>query len=124
MGLLGYIILLLICAQLLRQLGWRGAPVFVAVCAVMLLVEAGRGFFDIFSSLEGMFSGAGFSDALGAAIRIVGIGYLFGICADVCRELGENTLAKITEVVGRAEILIVIMPFLEEIIGMGSELIS
>lgn len=115
--------MLLICAQLLRTLGWRGAPVFVSVCAVIILAETGSVFFEIFASVENMFSGAELSYALAAAMKILGIGYLFGICSDVCRELGESTLAKVTEVVGRAEILMVILPFFEEIIEKGAELL-
>ena len=82
---------------------------FVSVCAVIILAETGSVFFGIFASVENMFSGAELSYALAAAMKILGIGYLFGICSDVCRELGESTLAKVTEVVGRAESLMVIL---------------
>jgi stage III sporulation protein AD len=90
----------------------------------MILLEAGRGFFGIFRSVENIFQSVGFSEGAGAAIKILGLGYLFGICADVCRELGENSIAKAVEVAGRAEILMVVIPFLEEIIEMGAELLS
>ena len=43
----------------------------------------------------------------------------FSSAADVCRELGENGIAKVTEVVGRVEIMAVVMPYFEEIIKLG-----
>jgi stage III sporulation protein AD len=123
LNLFGAGLLLAVCAFVLRSLGWRGAPVFAAVCLAVIVAEASRllgGVFDIINSMIG--SGAAVS--IGAGIKIIGLGYLFGICSDICRELGENGVAKAVEVAGRVEIILVALPFLEEIVKIGVELIG
>ena len=67
---------------------------------------------------------AGVSEPLSAAVKILGIGYLFGMCADVCRELGEGGAAKAVETVGRVEIIAVVIPYFKEIVSVGAELLG
>ena len=93
---------------MLKNLGWRGAPVFAALSLVVLL-----------SSLPSRIEGAlavselAFAGEAGAAIsKIVGIGYLFGICSEICRELGESSVATGLVIAGRLEMLGVCMPYL------------
>ena len=122
--LVGFALILGICAFLLRNFGWRGAPVFAAVAAVMFISEAESTLTYIFSSVKKVGLEADIEDALGAAIKGLGIGYLFGICSDICRELGESGIAKATEAVGRVEIIAVVIPYFEEIIKVGVGLVG
>ncbi len=120
----GAAMLLAVSALLLRNFGWRGAPVFAVLCIVVLLAESALGFEKIFSSLTNIAESANISEAAAAALKITGIGYLFGICADVVRELGETGMAKVVEIVGRVEIIAVIFPFFEDILRVGVELMG
>jgi len=98
--------------------------VFAAVAAVVIIFESGENLGYIFGSVKSIGAGAGISESVSAAIKVLGIGYLFGICADLCRELGEAGIAKACEVVGRVEIIAVVIPYFEEIIKVGVELIG
>ena len=122
--LVGVALLLTVTAFLLRQLGWRGAPVFAVICAVLLLLEMADSLARIFSSVTLAGEAGGVSEPLGAALKTLGAGYLFGISADVCRELGESGIAKAVEVVGRVEIIAIVIPYFERIIEVGIELIG
>ena len=122
--LIGVALLLTVTAFLLRQLGWHGAPVFAVICAVVLIAETGETLAGIFSSVTLVGESVAISEPLGAALKTLGAGYLFGISADVCRELGESGIAKAVEVVGRVEIIAIVIPFFEEIIKVGVELIG
>jgi stage III sporulation protein AD len=122
--IVGSALLLGICAFLLKGFGFKGAPVFTAVAAVLLVSRAGDEFGYIFGSVKKIAEESGVGDALGAAIKVLGLGYLFGICADVCREIGEGGIAKSVEVVGRVEIIAVVIPYFEEIIKVGMGLIK
>lgn len=124
MKLFGVALLLTFTGFLLRSFGWRGAPVFAAVAAAVIIFESGENLGYIFGSVKNIGSGVGISELVGAAIKVLGIGYLFGICADLCRELGEAGIAKACEVVGRVEIIAVVIPYFEEIIKVGVELIG
>ena len=119
----GISILSAICAFLLRSFGWRGVPVFVASISVILLCELDGHFEYVFGALKEIGDSTGVSETLSSALKVLAAGYLFGICADVCRELGENGIAKTVDVVGRVEIVAIVVPYFEEIINIGIELI-
>jgi len=120
----GLALLLSMTAFLLRSFGWRGAPIFASVALVLLLSEAAGGLESVFLSVEKIGGGAGISEPVSASLKILGLGYLYGICADVCRDMSEAGIAKAVEVVGRVEIVAVVMPYFEEIIKVGVELIG
>ena len=123
MEVIGGALLLTFCALLLRSLGWKGVPCFIALCLVLILSQLSDGIHKITSSLTSLTNYGELTEILRGAVKIVGVGYLFGICSDVCRELGENGIAKAVEIVGRVEIIIVVMPFLMDIINLGVELL-
>lgn len=111
-------------AFLLRSFGWRGAPVFASVALVILLTEASGLLEAVLHSVRDIGAVAGLAEPVRAALKVLGLGYLYGICADVCRDLSEAGIAKAVEAVGRVEIVAVIMPYFEEIIKVGVELIG
>ena len=122
--LFGTALILTFSAFLLKNFGWKGAPVFAAVAAILFITEAQDTLNFVFSSIEKIGSEAKIDNALASAIKVLGLGYLFGICADICRELGESGIAKAVEVVGRVEIIAVVIPYFEEIIKVGIGLIK
>ena len=123
-AVLGLALLLVATAYLLRSFGWRGAPIFVAVAVIAILSESGDGLMEVLGFARELGSYADVSDTVGAGLKILGCGYLFGICADICRELGESGIAKAVEMAGRVEIIILVLPFLKEIMNIGVELIG
>lgn len=111
-------------AFLLRAFGWRGAPVFASVALVLLMSEAADALGGVLSSVRNIGVSANMTEPVSAALKILGLGYLYGICADVCRDMSETGIAKAVEAVGRVEIVAVVMPYFEEIIKVGVELIG
>lgn len=122
--LIGAALILTVSAFLLKNFGWRGAPIFTAIALVLFISEAEGELEYIFSSIKKIGSESGIENALSAAIKVLGIGYLFGVCSDVCRELGETGIAKAVEIVGRVEIIAVVVPYFEEIIKVGIGLVK
>ena len=116
--------MLTVSAFLLKNFGWRGTPIFTAIALVLFIAEAQGELEYIFSSIKKIGIESGIEDALSSAIKVLGIGYLFGICADICRELSEAGIAKAVEVVGRVEIIAVVVPYFEEIIKVGIGLVK
>ena len=70
-----------------------------------------------------LFSGESM-EYVSAIVKIVGAGYIFGIGADVCRELGEGGIANGVAVAGHVEIFVITLPFLKKILDFGTELIG
>ena len=113
-------LLLAITAVLLKDLGFRGAAVFSAFSLVALLSLCTEGLL----TLSVLASQAALSEAAEAVMKIVGIGLLAGLTADVCRELGEGGIARGVLLAGRLEMLCIALPFLQRIIDLGLELLE
>ena len=115
-----------IFAVLLAVCSWISIPTVIpftlqtfAVFLTVLLLGGKQGTISIFIYLLLGAVGIPVFSNFGA-----GLGYLFGISADICRELGESGIAKSLEVVGRVEIIAVAVPFWKKIIETGVELIG
>ena len=108
------------CAVLLKNLGWRGASVFTALGVVLLLSEL-RGSFSEIEKISGLWNSLG--DGGVAIFKIMGLGYLFGISSDICRELGESGISSALTLVGRFEIIAVAIPFISEIFSLALSLV-
>lgn len=122
--LFGIAILSAVCAFLLRGLAWRAAPIFACLAAILLLALCEGSIGEIISSLSGIAVRGDVTEPVSVIIKIIGLGYLFGISADICRELGEGGIAKALEVGGRAEIILISMPYLVKTLNLGIGLIS
>ena len=109
---------------LLKEIGWRGVPL-VGVVASLGLV----GFvLPYFSRLESFYSdiadGFGLSELVKSVVKVIGVGYLGGICADVCTELGAGGAASAVVTVARLEILILTAPYFVRVVEMGVSLLE
>lgn len=134
----------LICAVLgllLREAGFRGSRLVTLVGIVALLGIGASGLASILDFLTevgaDMSTGSGTGGAspggeinaatgkiIDGATRIVGLGYVFGICSDVCRELGEIGVANSILVVGRVEIFLATLPYLDTLLGLVRGLVG
>ncbi|MCQ2413457.1 MAG: stage III sporulation AC/AD family protein [Clostridia bacterium] len=120
----GYGILFAALGFTLRGLGWRGTPLF-AVAAGLVLLSGSLG--TLRSSLS-LFSGLsqidGLSEGVASVLRILGLGYLSGLTADVCAELGETAVAKAVTLAGKFLILGITVPYLSDLLSAGLSLLS
>ncbi len=123
MSLIGAALLLGAAAFMLRGLDAKGAPVFAVLAGVVILGEAAEPLGGIFSSVSDICADAGIDTLLSTALKLMGLGYLFGITADSVREIGEPFIAKCVETVGSIEMIAVILPFLEELLSLAVELL-
>ena len=114
-------IILAISAVLLKNFGYKGATVFTALGFVLLLSELPSFFREIFKSV---LISEELGDSAAAIFKIVGVGYLFGISSEICRELGENGIATAVGIVGRFEIIAVALPFISEIFSLALSLVN
>ena len=116
--------LLTVMALLLRSFGFRGAAVFasLAVAAVISVASGELGELLRFAENSRLFEEETL-EYFAAIAKIVGTGYLFGICADICTELGEGGIAKAVTVSGRIEILLIAAPYFIRILRLAEGLL-
>ncbi len=106
-------------ALLLREAGFKGAKLLSCV-ALIAIMGLALGLTGRLVSLIGVGELSENAEwAVRLFIKVVGVGYIFGIGSDICRELGESGVAGALLAVGRVEILLLCMPAFREIFELG-----
>ncbi len=109
---------------ILSEMGCRSKRIFIAISVVVMLLGLSSELAELFSSLSFFAEGAGVGEVARCALKIVGLGYVFGISADIAEELSEKSIASLLTLFGRIEMLAVALPYIKKIAEMGAELIK
>jgi hypothetical protein len=121
--LVGAALTLAVIVFLLREVNFRAAGVIAVISAALLLLRSVGIYEKAKDALISLPDGISESGVFEAMLKVTGLTYLYGISADVCRDLGEAGISKALEAVGRVEIMLIAVPYVTEIIMLGSELI-
>lgn len=115
------VLITLFLGVLLKELGFKGSKLVLLV-GVISVLGASILYIGKMLSLLPSLNGESKEYAV-AMLKILGVGYAFGICSDVCTELGETSLANAVCLFGRIEIIALSLPFVRTMIEKGLELI-
>jgi stage III sporulation protein AD len=116
--LVGVGLLIAVIGFLLRELGFRGAPLIGVLGIVLLFIYTLQRLGEVVSLLGGVVSATGISELARAALKVVGVSYIAGVCAELCRQVGEGGMARVIEGVGRVEILLLSVPYIIKIVEL------
>ncbi len=114
-------VLLSMLLYILRASGGKNAAAVSLFGGVLFLSYALVRYKEPLAALREMAEKANLATEAGQLLRILAVCFLCGIAADACREMGEGTLASRVEFVGRAEILLLSLPFLLDIVAAAVE---
>ena len=112
------------CAFILRELGWHSAGITATLCALIVFSLITDGVLAFTKEIERLYVLAELSDYGKCVLKIVGIGYVSGIGSDICRDVGQAGIATALGVVGRIEILLVVLPYFKEILDLAMRLLG
>ena len=118
---IAYILITLFLGVILKELGFKGSKLVILLGTVTVVGTVGIYVGRLVSMLGDLGANAG--EYAAAMLKIIGIGYVFGICADVCTELGEGGLSNSVCLLGRVEIMTVSLPYIRMIVEKGIEMI-
>ena len=76
------------------------------------------------SIFEDVTSAADISEYTKACVKVIGVGYLAGISADTCREIGEGAAARCISILARLELIAISTPFVRQILDSALELMG
>ncbi len=107
---------------LLREFGFRGAPVAAALCGILLLLGYAGRFSEPVSELLSLTGRSGVREAAGAVLKVIGVGALASLTASVCEEIGEKSVSRAVTLAAKAEIFLIVFPYLSEAVGVGLSL--
>lgn len=118
-------------AVLLVLRGTKGElAVFVKALGVLLLFgmtvsKLSSGVTEICEIVSAMIDPSSFvSVAVSVMVKALGIALIGKICADVCKECGENGIAQGVEAVAGVVIFSLSLPILAEILNFASDVLS
>ena len=118
---IAYVLITLFLGALLKELGFKGSKLVLLLGVVSVLGAVVIYIGKMLSFLPNLSDDT--KEYAVAMLKILGVGYAFGICSDICTELGEGTLAGSVCLIGRLEILTVSLPFIKTIVEKGIEMI-
>lgn len=116
-----YVLTVLFLGVVLKELGFKGSRLIFVLGIISALGVAVTYIASLVALFDGLWEERG--EYTTALLKIVGIGYVFGICSDICTELGEGVLSGYVCLIGRVEIMMVCTPFIKAIIEKGISLI-
>ena len=115
---------LAVLAFLLSELGFGGKKIFTVLSIVAILSFLTEGLSSIVGEVGAIAELGGASEAARCAMKILFLGYVFGISSEVCSELGEGGIARVMTLVGKTEIILIVLPYIRDIIDLGVSLIK
>lgn len=107
---------------LLSEMGWGGKRLFSVLGIILMVAVSSEGLFTVYGEISQL--GGAMGEVSAAALKVVGVGYVFGISSDLCSELGEGGAAKALTFAGRVEIIVLILPYLKEVVSLGLKMIK
>lgn len=116
-----YALITLFLGLLLKEFGFKGSKLILLLGTVTVIGAATLSAGSLLTMLPGL-DGSNKEYAV-AMLKIIGVGYACGICADICTELGEVGLSGAICLFGRVEIVTLSLPFIKRIVEKGVELL-
>lgn len=108
-------------AFVLRTLGAKAAPALTVTAGLAFVAYAVARYGEAISAIREMAERAGVSEGVSVILRMIFVGLLCAVAADICRDVGEGGLATRVEACGKAEILLLALPFLLELVTLAFE---
>lgn len=118
----GMALICLVTFTVVRQWGRDfEVPMKLAAAVVFLGILLGMAI-PLLTWIREMLSAGAVSEYAELLLGALGIAVVTGVCADLCRECREPTVASYVEMAGRLEILILSIPLIQEILAAVGQL--
>lgn len=91
--------------------------------SVILLGASVAAFLPVIEFVFETVEGTDFAKYLSTLTKALGITLAVQLSADVCRDAGETSLAAKLELVGKAEILVLCLPLIRDLITLAGEIV-
>ena len=124
---ISYYVLFAICAAVLgavlRAAKSSTAQLLSVGACVLLALKLFADHAGVISSANMLFDSNGFAQYGTTLIKALGVGMLCQISGDVCRDLGEGSVASALELAGKMEIVALALPLATELINTARTLV-
>ncbi len=127
MSILGYCALTLLALSVLvvfNELTPKYSKTAAVLIGVCLLTAAFAKFFPSIKYISESIKATPFDKWGQTLLKALGVAIAVEITADICRDAGEQSLAHKLELVGKAELLLLALPLVRELLELAGGLVS
>ena len=111
-------------ASVLKECGARGAAHVSRAGGLALFFFVLARYAEPLVLLRGLAEQAGLAEGFSAILRMMAVACITHIAGDTCRDMGETSLAARVELCGRAEILLLSLPLVKELLTLAQEVLG
>ena len=123
--LCGITLIGIVMASLLKSRGSSIAPYITQITAVIIFSTAVAALVPLIDFVRSLAGGQAYSsDAVSTVILASVIAVIFRILSDLCKENGENMLKNAVEFAGNAEIILLCLPVIKDIVSVSTEMMK
>lgn len=114
-----------VTAVLLKQYCREQAVLSTIAVCVMIIAAVLCSIAPVIEKLEYLFSQTELdNEHLRSLLKAVGICYMTGIAADICRDSGEQALASAAELWGRISLVLLTLPMIDSLLALITGVIT
>lgn len=114
-----------LCAVILLRGQKSGFSTGVAVTAsVLLLGAAVSELLPVIREISEMANDSGVEKWMEVMMKTLGIAVVVQLGADICRDSGETSIASKLEMIGKAEIILLALPLMRELVALAVRLVG
>ena len=121
--IIGAAVLVTVLAFIFKELKKEYASVIIIAGGIFITLWALGQVFPVINYLRELTGSGGIAEYFNIILKVLGISFLVQIGADICRDLGEESIASKVEFAGKAVILALVLPVLKSVIDMGFSLL-
>lgn len=108
----------------LRNLGQEFAPIAAAVAGILIFVYALEGFMPFINFIKSVSEKSGTENYFLLMLKALAISICCRMSAEICRDCGESSLASRVEFAGKAGIVIISLPIIQQLLSIAEDMIN
>ena len=122
--ILGIGLFAVILSVIFKELKQEYSLILIIAGGIIITLWGLTKIYPVVDYIRELTDSSGISEYFSIILKVLGISFIVQTGADICRDLGEASIASKIEFAGKAVILAVVLPILKSVIGMGLELLG
>jgi len=109
---------------LIKQIRQELVPLTVAVVGVVFFGYLLLSLSPVITFISDTAKQSGMGGYFSVLVKALAIALSCQVCAEICRDCGESSLASKVELAGKIGIIILSLPILQQLLGMAKEMLQ
>ena len=120
----GAALLAAVLSLIFREYKKEYSPLILAACGIIIILWGISYLHPVINYMHELSGAGSISEYFTVILKVLGISFIVQTGADICRDLGEASVASKIEFAGKAVILALVLPVLRSVVSMSLGLLS